>query len=251
MLSLAAQRLADGAADRRLAMGKALRRLALELDGEAQAQALLRAADELRASVAAGAPTGQHYLELGLVEQSLGRLPDAIDCYTQGLKLAPADVTLCIQRGSAHAAMGNNDPSRADFAEAIRLAPDNAEAHAGLGFVMAQAGDAADANRQALAAMLSGSNDYLILHNVACIYGRLSDTAAQDKTQHEDLAIAVLRRAVRLAREHPAGPDEIALIHAEKGTFPESLRARSEFKKLLVQPAPEGAHARSPAAAGK
>jgi hypothetical protein len=91
-----------------------------------------------------------------------------------------------------------------------------------------------DAQAQALVATLSGADNYLILHYVACIYGRLSQSAKAQRIEHENMALAALKRAVALWREHPSGPDEIELIRRESA-FPDSLRARPEFARLLDQ----------------
>ena len=80
--------------------------------------------------------------------------------------------------------------------------------------------------------MLHGGNNYLVLHNVACIYAKLSRTDTDRSREDEDLALALVTRAVELFRRNPTGPDEIAFLRQEPA-FPASLRARAEFKELI------------------
>ena len=218
--------------DSRIAMGRALRQLALVLVGEAKGQALARALRELDAAIAAGPPTAEMYEHQGAVQEMLGQLPQAIASYSKGLELSADRVVLRNMRAWGYVNTQQFDLARADFSEAIRRDPDNPESHAGLGFAMAEAEANDDAQAQALVATLSGADNYLILHNVACIYGRLSKSTKTNRIEYEDMALAALRRAVALSQQNPAGPDEIALIRQETA-FPDSLRARPEFERLL------------------
>jgi tetratricopeptide (TPR) repeat protein/tRNA A-37 threonylcarbamoyl transferase component Bud32 len=236
LVSLAAPDAKSEAGRRRLELGKVLRRMAQGLEGAAMAQSLARAHEELQAAVAVGPPTAEHYRELGAVQQRLGQLPRAIESYSAGLALAADDIRLRNQCAWAQLAAGQTDNARSDFEEAARLATDDPEAHTGLGYIMALDGNAPEAQAEALAATLRGANHVLTLHNVACIYGMLSQTPQADKVGYENLALAALTRAVELARIDPSAMDEVAAIRREKQSFSESLRSRAEFQQLLVSP---------------
>jgi tetratricopeptide (TPR) repeat protein len=217
-----------------LLMGKALRRIALELDGPAKLQALSHAADRLHAAVSAGPPTAEAFQNLGAVDELLGKNGEAIIAYSKGLGLASENVRLLNLRGWAFATTKQFEQARADFTDALRLAPQNAESHAGLGYVLALLGSAELARAEASSALLWGTEDYLVLHNVACIYGQLSMLATGAKLEHENVALVTLQRAAQLSRDRSGGPNEIALmIHEE--AFPDSLRSRPEFKSLISE----------------
>jgi tetratricopeptide (TPR) repeat protein len=219
--------------DPHVRLGKALRLLALELDSAAKTQALVRSCRELEAAIADDPLAAEAFEHLGAAQESLGKFPEAIASYSQGLALEASRVPLLNLRGWAYAATQQFDLARADFAEALRQEPDNPESHTGLGFAMAEGGAIDDAHMQALSATLLGADNYLVLHNVACIYGRLSKSAKANRIECEDMALAVLRRAVALSRQNSAGgPDEVALIRQETA-FSDSLRARPEFQRLL------------------
>ena len=61
-------------------------------------------------------------------------------------------------------------------------------------------------------ALLNGPGDYLVLHNLACIYAELSRTDRGQAEQHQDAAMALIGRAVEVWRRGGTGPNEIALI---------------------------------------
>jgi tetratricopeptide (TPR) repeat protein len=210
--------------------------MAMDLVGAAKAEALARAADELQAAISSGAETSDTFRHLGAVRELQGKAQDAITAYSQGLKLPGHKVPLLNLRGWAHVSEGQKQYSlaRDDFTEALCLEPNNPESHAGLGFVLAEVESADDACTEASASLLCGSDNYLVLHNVACVYGRLSESDPRRKLEHENLALAALKRAVELSRRHPTGPDEISLIRRESA-FPSSLQSRPEFKRLLAE----------------
>ncbi len=86
-------------------------------------------------------------------------------------------------------------------------------------------------------ALLHGAENYLILHNVACIYAALSRASNHQAPAHQDAAITILRRVIKLwkradADEKP-GPSEIDLIKTEPAFKP--LHHRADFQQLTGQ----------------
>jgi hypothetical protein len=103
---------------------------------------------------------------------------------------------------------------------------------------------ASSARRHAAMATLIGAGDYMILHNVACVYGVLSNTDQADKArkkEYHDFAIDHLKRAIDLWEKGGwTGPDEILLINAESEmTFSKELKARPDFQELLKRTKPK------------
>ncbi len=160
-----------------------------------------------------------------------GRTKEAIRAYTQGLALASKPLTLHLKRGWAYEQSEDHDKAQADFAAAAGVDPNNAEAHSGLGYVDALRKLPAEAQREADLALLRGANDYLILHNVACIYAALAQGGGRQTPAHEDAALALLHRAVELWKNRKTGPNEIDLIKGE--TAFQMLQRRAEFKALI------------------
>jgi tetratricopeptide (TPR) repeat protein len=224
----------QGVAENRFVFGKALRAMGQQLRGEPRKAVLSRASDELAAAIAASPATSEMYQHLGAVEELLGQRLAAIQSYSKGLSIAPNDVALHLMRGWAHANQHELAEGEADFAHAIHDAPRNSEAHAGLGFVLTDQHDFEEAQREAVTALLIDDNNHLTYHYVACIFARLSAAQLDKRLELENVAIAALDRAIAISKTKSIGQDanEIALIRTED-SFPESLRRRPEFQRLV------------------
>jgi tetratricopeptide (TPR) repeat protein len=169
-----------------------------------------------------------------LVLERLNLVKEAITAYTQALKLDPENTKILNQRGWLQVSLRQNELARADFAKVVHIDPANAEAHSLLSYVLAcQKKSATEVRRQASQALLhlSGPHPNLVLYNVACAYAELSRTDKEHKTELEDLAIALLQRAVEVWSEQGRkGLNQIELIKNDPALKP--LGGRAEFKKL-------------------
>jgi tetratricopeptide (TPR) repeat protein/tRNA A-37 threonylcarbamoyl transferase component Bud32 len=197
---------------------------------------------DLDEAVRLGARSSDLFDDLGATLEQAGKVADAVRAYSKGLELRPNDVLLLVKRGWAWVALGKHDEARADFQAALRLGPKHAEAHTGLGYLYAVSKEPAGAQQEANFALLYGNDlppeqRYLILHNVACVYATLSRADAKQAAAYQDVAIALLRRAIDLWKQGQRGPSEIQLIEDEPA-FPAELRLRPEFKALLRTEAP-------------
>ncbi len=221
-----------------------LRTLANELPAQARKEretAYVLILDQLDRTLKLGAQSPTLFGELGAVEEllagfrpkeALQRLREALAAYSKGLDLEPKDVKLRVKRGWVYVTLNQNDKARADFLAAVATDPQHAEAHTGLGYTQASLKGPAEARRHANLALLHGAGDYLVLHNVACIFATLSDKEPAQK-EFQDLALDQLYRAVDLWKKGgKTGPDEIRLIQGEPA-FSQGLRQRPEFQKLV------------------
>ena len=188
---------------------------------------------ELKESQAAGLSSTELFAQLGAVYELQGKVPEAIEAYSDGLNLASDSTVLHNLRGWA-LEKTKRDLAKLDFAESVRVDPHNAESHTGLGYIEALNGNGDAARREAAIALLSDADNYLTMHNIACIYAQLSVAEPGQKVECEDLAIKALGRAVTLCQLNAAvSPElEIDLIRSES-SFPDSLRTRSQFQHLL------------------
>jgi Flp pilus assembly protein TadD len=186
---------------------------------------------ELLKAVEMGGKAAGLFDDLGAVLEHAGRLDQAIMAYSRGIALDPDFAKLRIKRGWALEQLNQHQKASADFAAAVRAAPENAEAHTGLGYVQAVSKLPRDAQREAGLSLLHGSDDYLVLHNVACIYAALSKTDNAQAAAYQDVSIALLRRALKLWKNSAAGPNELDLIKAEPAFEP--IRGRKDFQELL------------------
>jgi len=174
------------------------------------------------------------WADLGAIREMLGKNRDAVSAYSKAIELDPANTKSQMNRGWLLQRIGQYDQARADFLAIIEREVNNGEARTGLGYLDALQKSYDRAYEQAGRALVYGAGDYLILHNVACIYGEMAKTQTSRSRELEDAAIDTLKRAVELWKRGSVGPDEIKLIQQEPA-FAASLRSRGEFKRLIQQ----------------
>jgi tetratricopeptide (TPR) repeat protein len=218
--------------------GRQLHALAASLSGKIKGDSLRLALAELKAASAESQPSGSLLAELGTIQDVLGDSAAAVEAYSAALERVPGNVKVLLKRGWARDGLNppQTRPALEDFDAVLRIDPANAEAHTGAGFMQATLKHSDMALRHVNQALLHGAGDYLVLHNVACIYARLSDVEPARKVAFEDLALDQLQRAVELWKKSSAGPNEVHLIQGE-AAFGASLRARPEFQRLTVEKA--------------
>jgi serine/threonine protein kinase/tetratricopeptide (TPR) repeat protein len=231
---LAAEPAITPAVDPRVVRGHLLRHIAPELPKSTRRAALELAAAELSAAIGDNNPTTppEAHGDLAAVLQLQGRMSAAFESYTRAIALEPANAQLHVNRGWTLDAANRLADAEVDFRKALQLAPDHAEAMTGLAYELARQGQRDEAQQRASAALLADPKDYRILHNVACVYAALSTSDSTRATTHQDAAIRLLERAITAWRGGWGGPDEVELIR-EESAFPESMRQRQDFKRLL------------------
>lgn len=212
--------------------GRLLRLLLSEFPAARQKEHVKLALGELAEALRLGGPTPRLCGDLGAVLELLGGMEEAILAYSRGLEKAPGDIELLVKRGWAYAKQRQDEKAEADFTRAVHLDPAKAEVHTGLGYFLARRKKHPEAQREAAHALLHGADDYLVLHNVACIYAALAQSDLARAPQHESTAVALLRRALEQWKSAAGGPSEIDLIRTEPA-FPDSLRESPEFRELL------------------
>jgi tetratricopeptide (TPR) repeat protein len=227
---------ASNATERTTCRGHLLRHLAAQLPRANQKAALELARSDLVAATSRGTGNAAAFGDLAAVLDLQGRADDALAAYARATSLAPDDPQPVINRGWLRINLEQLEEAQRDFTESLKLFPDNVEALAGLGYINVRQNRPLEAQRYASLALLHGSTDYAVLHNVACIYAQLSVVDPPRAAAHEDAALDLLRRAIDMWRTGPGGPDEIELMRGERAFGP-SLRARAEFKSLLAMPA--------------
>jgi lipoprotein NlpI/tRNA A-37 threonylcarbamoyl transferase component Bud32 len=214
--------------------GRRLYALENELPQASRTAVLELALADLEAAVEKGRRSAVVFDYLGMAREQLGKEKPAIAAYTDALKYAPKDVKLLTKRAWLHVGLEQYDAALADFNGILKLEPKYAEAHAGIGYVQAcQGKDPAAATRQAAQALLDGSTDYLALHNIACVYGKLSEKLPARAREYQDLALTCLQREVELWLKDRRGPNPYVLIRGDSAL--QTLRERPEFVELLKE----------------
>lgn len=194
---------------------------------------LAQAHVELQEAIKRGGGSADLYSEAGSVLELSGAAEDAFAAYSKSLEMKPDDDTLLVKRGWLQVLrLRNGNGAIADFEAALKVNPENAEAHSAHGFLLALQNPSADAERAALRAILYGAGDYLILHNVACIYAELAVGTPDKVDDYEQSALDILERGLALWQKgNRSGPDAVQLARGESSF--RNLSKRNEFIKLL------------------
>jgi tetratricopeptide (TPR) repeat protein len=129
------------------------------------------------------------YLNRGIAHEELGNIADAIEDYTQAIKLNPEYRILYHYRGLAYDLEGKRDLAIADFSEAIRLDPADTDARVYRGFTYAELGAHEKAIEDFDAVLAIDPNDAIALA------GRGESLAALGQNER---AIADFRRALEI-----------------------------------------------------
>ncbi|HEX5269042.1 MAG TPA: protein kinase [Gemmataceae bacterium] len=202
------------------------------------------ARDQLETARRLGYRSAALFDDLGSVAQRLGEWDEsrrreewdeACADYEEALRTAPPDLAVKVYTKRAWIYAQSDPPqlgkARDDFAGAMRLDPAHADAHAGLGYVRALDGAPAEARDEAALALWHGGDDYLILHNVACVYAVLSETEKGQTRQDQDMAVGLLRRAVQLCHHAGDGDKELRQIQGDSSLA--VLSGHPGFRQLL------------------
>jgi tetratricopeptide (TPR) repeat protein len=212
--------------------GHLIRFIAAELATKDQRAAIETGISELTTAIGKNGRSSSLYADLGALLELQAHGADAIVAYGRAIELAPDDAHIRISRGWARNNLNQLDDARADFEEALRLSPRSGAALAGIGYIEARQKRYLQAHRHASLALLSSAEDYLVVHNVACIFAEMAVTQPDHQREHEDAALSMLQRAVDLWRQERTGPDEIQLIRQDSA-FASPLQQRPEFQRLI------------------
>lgn len=191
------------------------------------------ALSELQEAINQGGKSAELFSEAGSVLELMGAGPDACAAYSKSLETKPDNDTLLVKRGWL-LALRLNGPNEAvaDFEAALQVNSENAEAYSARGFLLAPGNPSMSAERAALQAILHGAGDYLILHNVACIYAELAARSPARGPDYEQAALDVLSRGLRLWQQgNRSGPNAIQLARHEPSF--RILSTRAGFLNLL------------------
>lgn len=230
----------------RLERGRLIRRLlAAPPTGPplARRELLALARQELEAAVKLvgdSVPMANHvaaadlFAEFGSILELEGQAESAFTAYSRAIEFAPRQSRLWVKRGWLLALrLERLAAARADFQQALKLTPEDAEASSASGFLQALTAQSSDASRSALKAVLWGAGDSLILHNVACVYAELAARHPATASLNESLALDVLERGLQLWQRGGRPAPNVLELARQESSF-RNLRMRAEFQQLLL-----------------
>ena len=125
--------------------GRLLRQLAPDLPAESRPAVLVLAGDQFKKARDLGARSAPLFDDNGLVLDGLGRYKEAVEAYSEALKLQPSGVAAVTV--SAYLLLDRHKPLAAvgEFKRALNISPNYAQALFGLGEAYRTAGDTAQA----------------------------------------------------------------------------------------------------------
>jgi len=188
----------------------------------AQAAALSQAVDDFRATLAVNADRPEAQLNLGNLEQALGRNAEAESAYRVATELDPTFAPAWVNLADATRARGDEAAAGAILRAALLRLPDNADLHHASGLALVRGGDLPAAlGELGQAAKLAPDSA-----RFAYVYGVALNSAGETPRALDVLATA--------NRRHPADRDillALATIHRDAGRVAE---ARKYAERLVA-----------------
>jgi tetratricopeptide (TPR) repeat protein len=168
-------------------------------------------------------PGGATAYDLGMAYGDVGRWQEAADACKQAIRLKPDDADAHCNLGVAYGKLGRWQEAADASKQAIRLKPDDARAHCNLGVAYGKLGrwqEAADACKQAIRL----EPDDATAHNTLGVaYGNLG--------RHQE-ALEAYKQAIRLKPEYAEARYNLGVAYAKLGRWQEAADACKQAIRL-------------------
>jgi serine/threonine protein kinase/Tfp pilus assembly protein PilF len=212
--------------------GRALLALGRPAEAEAAFDAYLRAG---------GAATTDVFRGRGQARMRLGKFAEAGDDYTRALERGP-DGDVFQHRGWAYFFSDAWKLALRDFAKAIELNPQGADAYVGRGLANVMLGAYREAVADADAALARQPSAPEMMHNIACVFAQAALRADADAAREDALALAPMYRSRAVAairRTLAMLPGDQRQRFLDEKILPDAalnpIRNDREFRKLLQE----------------
>jgi len=166
-------------------------------------------------------PSDANNSNLGSALRAVGRLPEAVDAYTQAIEIQPELAVAYYGRAAAYDGQGKFQLAIADYDRAIELKPRWADAFAKRGNALVQLGQPQAALRDFNEAIRLNPSFLTALNLRAWLLATCPDPSVRDGNQ----AVNDATRACELTSWHESEPlDTLAAAWAERGDFQAAAR---------------------------
>jgi Flp pilus assembly protein TadD len=159
---------------------------------------------------------------LAAVHAERGRWREALAEHLAALALDPGNAAAHYHLASFLAASGP-EMAVAEFRESIRLEPEHADAHLGLGMALADQGEGEEARRELAEAIRLDPRDAFARHELAALL--------MDEADYRG-AIGHLKEVVRLEPDGFEAHLDLGICYAQKGFYAEAERAYARAREL-------------------
>jgi len=178
-----------------------------------------------------GADTAAEHLKLGTEFLGQRNWDAALREYQEAVRIDPNNVDAHIGAGRALGEKGERDAALAEFKEAIRLNPDSAEAHNGMGWVLGLKGDLDGALREYREAVRLKPDYFKAHYNIGWALSEKNDL---------DGSLQEYREAVRLKPNDPDAHEGVAWVLSKKGAWDGALL---EYRQVIhLKPTDPNSH---------
>ncbi len=150
-----------------------------------------------------------------------GKVQEAVEAYTEALKLAPGNAQMHYNLSLAYSRLGRRTDEKRELQKAVDLDRNFAKAHSQLGLRYMEDGDASEAESELKAALNANPHFAEAENNLGVLYGREGKSR-----EAEDL----FRQATEDNPQYSQAFVNLGLVYAGAGKF---LEAKQEFKKAL------------------
>ena len=174
---------------------------------------------------------GSSLFNLGLAYGNAGQYEEAIASYKEALRIKPDDADAHYNLGVTYGESGQYEEAIASYKEALRIKPDDADAHYNLGYVYRELGQYEEAIASFKKSIRIKPDDADAHYNLGYAYRKLG--------QYEE-AIASFKKSIRIKPDDANAHFNLGLAYDESGQYEEAIASYKEV--LRIKPDDADAH---------
>jgi Flp pilus assembly protein TadD len=165
----------------------------------------------------------------GVDLQRAGKMPEAIEQYEQALRIWPDNAEAHVNLGVILGQAGRNQEAVEHFEQAVRIKPDSAGAHNNLGLALSRLGRTQEAIGQYEQALRIKPDDPKVQYNLAWLLATSAPEEAGDPVR----AVALAERACkRMDNREASYLDTLAAAYAAAGRFDDAIATAQKAIEL-------------------
>ena len=166
---------------------------------------------------------GSSLFNLGLAYGNAGQYEEAIASYKEAIRIKPDDADAHYNLGVTYGESGQYEEAIASYKEALRIKPDDADAHYNLGYVYRELGQYEEAIASFKKSIHIKPDDADAHYNLGYAYRKLG--------QYEE-AIASFKKSIRIKPDDANAHFNLGLAYDESGQYEEAIASYKEVLRI-------------------